>query len=361
MIGDEPTSERDVLRRAIDAVCRRLPLGWNLDEQYEVRGPKGRRIDAILGIAAPDGVRTRLVFEAKRNVERRDVGGIIEQLQGSLEDGDIPVLAGKYLTPQVRADLTKQAVSYVDATGNLLITAQKPALFLSDRGDDRDPWRAAGRPRGTLRGEPAARVVRALLDFDKTWGVREIIQTSGASTGATYRVLEYLQQEGLATRGDDGAVRVPDWRRLLEAWAEDAPFLSLNRTVTYIEPRGIGAFTERLRGSADICYAVTGSLAASEWAPYAPARAVYVYVDSVEAASAVWSLRPTISAPNVILVEPRKPDDVVFDRTVESRNGYRVATPTQVAVDLLNGPGRNPSEAEELLAWMSANEGEWRM
>ncbi len=360
MIGDEPESERDVLRRAIDAVTRHMPLGWKLDEQYDAQGPKGRRVDATMGITAPDGARTRLVFEAKRIVERRDVGGIVKQLQGYLQDGDIPVLAGRYLTPQVRADLTKLGVSYVDATGNLLIISQTPAIFLSDRGEDRDPWRGAGRPRGTLRGDPAARVVRALLDFNKAWRVREVIETSGASTGATYRVVEYLQQEGLAVRGDDGAVRVPDWRRLLEAWADDAPFLSLNRTVMCIEPRGVPAFIERLRGSGDTRYAVTGTVAASEWAPYAPARAVYVYVDTVDAATAAWKLRRTTTAPNVILVEPRKTDDVVFDRTLESRKGYRIAAPTQVAVDLLNGPGRNPSEAGELLAWMSANEGEWR-
>lgn len=360
MMADEPASERDVLRRAIDAIYRRMPLGWKLDDQYDVVSPDGRRIDATLTIAAPDGASTRLIFEAKRIVERRDVGSIVAQLKGSLEEGDIPVLAGKYLTPQVRADLTKQDVCFVDATGNLRISSSSPAIFLSDRGEDRDPWRGAGRPRGTLRGEPAARVVRALLDFDKDWGVRELIEVSGASTGATYRVLEYLQQEGLAARGGDGAVRVPDWRRLLEAWADDAPFLSTNRTAKCIEPRGTDALLERLRSSPQLRYAVTSTVAAAEWAPYAPARAVYVYVDSVETASEAWNLRPSAASPNVILVEPRKADDVVFDRLVETRSGLRIAAPAQVAVDLLNGPGRNPSEAEELLAWMAANESEWR-
>ena len=175
-----------------------------------------------------------------------------------------------------------------------------------------------------------------------------------------YRVLEYLQQEGLAERDDDGTVRVPDWRRLLEAWAEDAAFLSTNRTVKCIEPRGTEAFLGKLRETKSMRYAVTSSAAAAEWAPYAPARVIYVYVDSVEEASKEWNLRSSESSPNVILVEPRKPNDVAFDRVAESQRGFAIAAPAQVAVDLWNGPGRNPSEAQELLAWMSANESEWR-
>ena len=36
------------------------------------------------------------------------------------------------------------------------------------------------------------------------------------------------------------------------------------------------------------------------------------------------------------------------------------AVPSQVVVDLMTGPGRNPNEAEELLSWMQANEEAWR-
>lgn len=68
-------------------------------------------------------------------------------------------------------------------------------------------------------------------------------------------------------------------------------------------------------------------------------------------------LRPTESGANVWLLEPY--DDVVFDRTA-SRDGAVCVSPTQLAVDLLTGPGRDPSEGEELLAWMKGNERAWR-
>jgi len=34
--------------------------------------------------------------------------------------------------------------------------------------------------------------------------------------------------------------------------------------------------------------------------------------------------------------------------------------PSQAAADLLTSPGRGPSEAEALIAWMAANEAAWR-
>jgi hypothetical protein len=48
-----------------------------------------------------------------------------------------------------------------------------------------------------------------------------------------------------------------------------------------------------------------------------------------------------------------------FDRGIEA-DGLRYAAPSQVAVDLLTGPGRSPSEGEALLDWMGDNERQWR-
>ena len=60
---------------------------------------------------------------------------------------------------------------------------------------------------------------------------------------------------------------------------------------------------------------------------------------------------------NVILAEPHDP--VVFERTI-MRDELRVVSPSQLAADLLTGPGREPSQGNELLTWMRANEDRWR-
>jgi hypothetical protein len=82
-----------------------------------------------------------------------------------------------------------------------------------------------------------------------------------------------------------------------------------------------------------------------------------LYVDSLSDAATALDCRPTDAGANVILLEPY--DDIVYARTIE-RSGLRVVNPTQLAVDLLTGPGRAPSEGEELLTWMKDNTDAWR-
>jgi hypothetical protein len=84
---------------------------------------------------------------------------------------------------------------------------------------------------------------------------------------------------------------------------------------------------------------------------------VLIYADSPAMLADRLGLRPVETGANVLLIRPS--DDVVFTRCVE-RDGLRVAAPSQIAADLLNGPGRAPAEAEALLAWMQSNEPLWR-
>ena len=102
---------------------------------------------------------------------------------------------------------------------------------------------------------------------------------------------------------------------------------------------------------------VTGSLAAQRVAAYAPARLAMLYVRDLAAASDALGLRPAGTGANVALATGGH--DVVFNRT-DSVDGIRMAALSQVAVDLLTGPGRNPSEATALLDWMAGHEPDWR-
>ncbi|MDR0283335.1 MAG: hypothetical protein LBI33_00365 [Propionibacteriaceae bacterium] len=347
----------EVERRVAALVGERFPVGWaaTTDTPGDLSGP-----DLAITIKAPDGRSTRLVVQVRQFVERRDVPRLVGQVRGwAVRCGGVPVVAARYLSPSVREALANEGVSYVDATGNLRIVVNDPAVFIADRGEDRDPWRQ-GRPRGTLKGEPAARVTRALLDYRRDWRARDLIATAGASSGATYRVLDFLQREDLVVKTDDRYV-LTDWERLLRLWSADAPTPETTRAMAFIEPRGVDHFLATLSGREwGFPCAVTGSFAAREWAPYAPAKAAYVYVSSIQEAAEQWALRPNVAAPNVILLEPASVRDVPFVNTVASQAGYPVAAPAQVAVDLLSGPGREPAEGEFLIDWMKANEGRWR-
>lgn len=358
MAVNDTLTGAEIKRRVVAKVNENLPATWQAAENNQPQDGH-RRPDLSIEIEAPDGRRMRLVVEVKQVVDRRDIARLSDQLRTMMtKPDDVPVVGARYLSKSVREALTEEGVSYVDATGNLRIESASPAVFISVRGEDRDPWRK-GRPRGTLKGEPAARVVRALLDYRRDWRVRELIKESKASTGATYRVLDYLEREDLMVKVD-GLYKVTDWERLLRTWSADAPFQTTVRTMAFIEPRGVDYFLAKLTDEAAFPTSVTGSAAAREWATYAPAKAAYVYVSSIQEASEQWGLRANAAAPNVILLEPKTVGDVSFRNTSTGEAGYTIAAPAQVAADLLNGPGREPAEGEFLLEWMRANEGQWR-
>ncbi len=357
-----PEREVDVLRAAVEVLRDRLPPSWAVQTQSELDAPSDAGVDAELRLRAPDGSEAVVLVQAKRLLNTREVPAALESLrraaQGWTGGGEpLLLLAARYLAGATQERIAAAGAGYLDATGNALLVAERPGLFLRDRGAERDPWRGPGRPRGTLRGPPAARVVRALADFAPPYSVPELTRRAGASSGATYRVVEFLEGEGLLERERYGPIVSTQWRAMLERWSKDYGFAQSNTVETFLEPRGLGALTGRLAEGPQLDYVVTGSLAAERVAAYAPARLATIYVRDIEQAAQALGLRATDSGANVALARGKY--DVVFERAEEVR-GVRMAALSQVAVDLLTGPGRNPSEASMLLDWMTANERAWR-
>jgi hypothetical protein len=355
-----PEREADVLSAVVDLLRDRLPASWSLDATLEP-ARRDPRIDAELRVRAPDGGEVTVLVEAKRLLNTRDVPVAVEQLQraaSSLDEEDaVLMVVARYLAPATRERIVAAGAGYADLTGNLQLAADRPALLIRERGADRDPWRGPGRPRGTLKGPPAARVVRALIDFTPPYTVPELSERAGASTGATYRVVEFLEEQELLARQPRGSITDVRWRQVLERWSRDYGFAQSNTVATFLEPRGLPALTERLSQRPTLEYVLTGSLAAERLAAYAPARLAMLYVRDIASAAELLELRPTESGANVALASGDY--DVVFERE-QVIDGVRIAAVSQVAVDLLTGPGRNPSEATALLDWMTAHESAWR-
>lgn len=357
MTTPPPQSVAEILRAGSAVLADQLPAGWTarlLGDEVSARPADGRMV-----VTAPDGNSITLVLEAKPVVEGRDVPAVRDQLAHLVQQspGSHGVVVSRYLSQPVRKRLTDAGVSYVDATGNVRLNVSRPGLYVADRGADRDPWRGPGRPRGTLQGGPAAKVVRALLDFGNSWRIRDLANTAGVSIGSTYRVVDFLEREGLAVRDESGTVIVPDWVALLRRWSDDYGFGRSSRVTRWIAPRGLADLMRRIGGS-PVQYAVTGTLAAAEWAAYAPARSAMIYTADADSAARLWDIRPVDTGANVMLAEPDA--DVVFARTLTTPTQVTIAAPTQVAVDLMTGPGRSPAEAEELIEWMTRHEPSWR-
>lgn len=348
----------DVMRAAVEKVTESLPSGWGVSLEAETRAANGTRVDGIVTITPPSGAPVALVAEVKRMVVSKDAPRVAEQLYRAIKPAarEAPLVIARYLAPPVRKGFEQLKVSYVDATGNMNITLENPLVVLRRDGARNDPWRGPGRPRGTLRGEPAAKVVRALVDFREPVSVPELSRRAGSSSSPTYRVIDYLDEQALLTRRGRGQIETVEWRRVLEEWAKDYGFMSAARVRTFLEPRGLGAVEAGLRETESF-YALTGSMAAREWEPYAEVKAAMIYADDPNVLADDLGLREVDTGGNVLVVAP--PFQMVYDRS-QTVNGLRLVAPSQTAVDLLTAPGRGPAEGEALLNWMEANVDVWR-
>jgi hypothetical protein len=345
--------ETRALESAYAQLETRLPADWRLTLEQAPAYDRGRRVDALLTVRAPDGNAAVLAVEVKASVEPKDVPFVVEQLVRSTDAR--PFVVAPFLGRRTREELAARAAGYADATGNLRLALDRPALFVETVGAQSSPWREE-RPLRSLKGPTAGRVVRALCDFKPPYGVRELAQRAGASAASVSRVVDLLEREALVTRPRRrGPIEGIDWPALIRRWVDDYSLMGSNRPASFLAPRGVQPFVDKLAQLDS--YAVTGSLAASQVAPVAPTRLIIVYVEDVERAAAPLDVRPAEAGANVVLTEPFDP--VVFDRTWEA-GGITLAALSQVAADLLTSPGRGPAEAEELISWMRQNEDAWR-
>jgi len=348
--GNKP-SEAQTLRAVERLVTDALPPRWSFRSARQA-GKGSRPADAVWTLKAPDGSTASFLVEAKR----ARVGPQLDPLLAQLASyGGLPLVAAPYLSPTLRGSLAGRGVSYADTTGNLRLVADQPGLLIERTGATKDPWPSDETLR-SLRGRGAGRAVRALVDFRPPYGVRELAQRASVPLGSLSRTLGLLDREGLVTREARGAVTALDWDGAIRRWSQDYDFARTNQIAYFLEPRGLGSLASKL-SEAKWTYAATGALAAQRFAPIAPARQAAVYVEDIARTAERLRLRRADAGANVVLAEPY--DSVAFDRST-IRDELRVVAASQLAVDLVTGPGRDPSGGDELLAWMRSNEGAWR-
>jgi hypothetical protein len=359
-LTDKPLGERELLDLLAKELRAKLPRSWRSELSAGVRYGRSE-IDADLWIFGPDGVSTQVLVEVKTTLNARDVPALLARLEAAAPvASDIssapPLVLSRYISPRPRSLLAEAGASYFDATGNVRITLERPALYVETVGASADPWRGPERETRTLRGKPAARVTRALVDFRPPLGIRELSKLSGASLGSTYRTVDFLDKEALIRRDPKGAVAEVDWQNLLLRWSEDYSFQGSNQISRALEPRGPGRVIDKLRES-DAEYAVTGSLSAGRVTEMAPPQVAMIFTADPEGLADSLDLRDGAGAANVLLARPF--DEVVMARATEEK-GVRFAALSQTAADLLAGPGRDPGEGKALIDWMAANEDDWR-
>ena len=158
------------------------------------------------------------------------------------------LVVAPFLSPRTRDLLAGAEVSYADATGNIRVVTSKPAVFLESRGADKDPDRQP-RPLRSLKGAAAARVVRALCDFEPPFGVRTLAECSATPLGTVSRVVSFLEEEALITRDQKKVVTATDWVGLIRRWVNDYSVRGSNAVRSFLEPRGLVRWPPRLPSS----------------------------------------------------------------------------------------------------------------
>lgn len=347
------------LLAVVESVLReRLPDSWTLEFDLGAR-VAGGMADAVARLKAPDGSRVQFVAEAKLRLDPRLAGEAIRQamrLTVDLPAAEVPraapLIVARFLSPRTRREIAERGANYADATGNIRLVLDRPAVFIANSGAERDPV-PDDRPLRSLKGETAARVVLVLFDADMPVKLGDLAKESGASPAQTGRVIELLDRETIVERNSRGSVIAVDRTKLIERWVEDYSFTKTNDTALFLEPRSLDKLLDRLR-DAPFQYALTGSFAAMPISEYADAKLAMVYVENIERAAKALDLTRVVGGGNVFLAEPS--DSAVFDWSTEQQ-GLRYAPVGLIAADLLTSPGRGPAEGEELLRVLEARRG----
>ena len=350
---NRPISETGALAPTLKQLHACLPPRWSLEVVRGSGSSLKTRSDLAIRVRTSDGISGDVAVHGQERIQAMDVARILTEMRAN--GSDTPLIVAPFLSARTRERIVELGGNYADNTGNIRLVMDHPAMFIQLQGADRDPA-PERRSLTTLRGPAAGRVVRAVCDFRPPFGVRELASRAGTSAASVSRVLELLRRDALIERDARGAVVTADWEKLIRRWTRDHVLATSNRSTAWLAARGLPWVLQRLAGTGGQ-HAVTGSFAAAKLAPVAAPRLLAVYVDDVQNVADALDLRPAESGANVLLLEPF--DKVVFERTI-NRDGVTLSNPSQVATDLLTGPGRGPAEAEALLTWMKENEDAWR-
>jgi hypothetical protein len=289
----------------------------------------------------------------------------VELLRRSNGDAAVLIIS-PWLSPRTRQILDELDYGYLDLTGNVSFRLTRPAVVLRLDGDKRDPSPASTQDRRQLRGSKAGRLVRIMADVRPPYTATDLAAATLLSAGYVSRLLDTMEDQAFIGRSRRQITDV-DWQGLLRTRAESYALLKANDSASFIAAQGTEALMSRLVDAARTQrLAVTGPFAARVVAPLAVGGQLMVYVETAPkeiGTDAFEDLRQDLgllrsdSGTDVVLI--RAEDPVVFAcrRTVD---GVPHVSLSQLALDCLSGPGRMPSEGEEVIRYMDTNVDRWR-
>lgn len=358
-------NEDVVIDNARDVLAARLPTGWDVERQTDERAGQ---TDAAFEVAGPSSRRGWVMVEAKatsptpRDLRALFSSPVLRRVRAAAGSNPILVVA-PYLSPLSRKLLEEEEVSYVDLTGNVLLSLPQPAVYVRTEGADSNPFPGERDRSTSLRGAKAGNLVKVMVEAEPPYGVSELAAVARLSAGYVSKLLKRLEDQALIERERRGDVLSVDWSELLQLRASAVSLTRTNTVRTFVSSKGARTTLDQL-GEVDELDAppvVTGSFAASRDVTVAASSLLAVYVRPGRDADRIagqLGLLPADEGGDVVLLLP--PNDGVADWARPDSRGFLWASRSQVVVDCLSGPGRMPQEGEGLLEWMIDHEPEWR-
>jgi hypothetical protein len=355
--------ERPLLNEARGRLAELLPEYIELVVRTQAGVPhadSGR--DEIWELSAQSGS-SEVHVEARTRFMPKDVGrvhgGLPASARQARDRGATFLVVAPWLSARSRELLAERGFSYLDLTGNVLVKAARPAVFVRLQGADRDPHPRVSLVRGpaSLQGPKVRRLVRLLVDFLPPFHTVRLAEAGGLSRGYVSRLLDSLDGQALLDRAPRGAVERVDWPALLQEAAKEYSLTRTNAFGAFISMAGAQDLYRKLAGRQSPAVVVTGSFAANAVSPTTAPTQLALYAQDWDAVQELGRLLPTESGADVLLLRPEDPGQLERPRVVD---GLHHVGLSQLVLDTMHGPGRLPEEGAAVLQWMRTNEPAWR-
>lgn len=357
--------------KTLERALKEITKQTDLLKEIEVRSKALTKLnkdwaDATLKITGPTKKTIEVLAQIQENMFPRDLKIAVAQIQEATKNTNAASLVvSSYFSKSMRELLDAYKISYADTVGNFKMQFPDINVYIQGRGEeDKNPYRMPDRPRKSLRGAPAIKVLQELIRTKPPVSLPQITKLSGSSTGVVYRLLEFLESEALIIKNktlvnnrEVEKVTEIDWQGILQAWARDYKVLKDNKVTMALDPRGLQNTIKKLEKLNPKTYAVTGTVAANQFRNYGSPSQVMIYAANSQKLIEELELSEIENGSNVILLETKAP--FIFERSQVLQEGFSTAPIAQIAVDLLSGPGRSPEVGNELIKWMSENSKAW--
>ncbi|MDH4119743.1 MAG: hypothetical protein OEW30_20360 [Acidimicrobiia bacterium] len=341
----KPVSQatRRVFAATVESLDSLAPSDWRVEIARRSDDGGAVRVDSS------DGVSGELRVIVSRDLSPREVVALPEPEEAT-------IVAAEWLSPRSRELLADIGYGYVDLTGNVGVVVSRPGIVFRTDGAQRDPSPKPV-PRLHIRGPRAWALLRTLAEVQPPYGVSDLANAIDSDPGYVSRLLAALADELLISRVARGPVEHVEWEAMLRQIVSSYSLLEANETTNWVASSGAEQFVEDLASTNAKTWAVTGSFAASRLVSVAAPEIAVVYANDPERIATLARLSQVRNGGNVVIARPY--DQIVFERTW-ARDNVVYASPAQIAVDCLTGPGRMPAEGEALLEWLQRKAPRWQ-